>query len=190
MVDDLIHCRFSRRSHHRPLYWRHSQPAPQPPAALCISMRICQSMRPTRLPTSSWCFNSNTFGSHSSSFIRQLTSSRTYNIKALHRRPSYPSSSWFLILNKHHHHQHINTAKIASSLFAPFRNLTRSFWSSTPTTTPAAMSAAKQKAQQIIDENPVVVFSKSYCPYCRATKSLLNEKHAKYFLLELDEVGM
>lgn len=51
------------------------------------------------------------------------------------------------------------------------------------------MSAAKVKAQQIIDENAVVVFSKSYCPYCRATKSLLNEKHAKYFLMELDQVG-
>ncbi|EHY52495.1 Glutaredoxin [Exophiala dermatitidis] len=50
------------------------------------------------------------------------------------------------------------------------------------------MSAAKQKAQQIIEQNPAVVFSKSYCPYCRATKSLLNEKHAKYYLLELDEV--
>ncbi|EXJ81237.1 glutaredoxin 3 [Capronia epimyces CBS 606.96] len=50
------------------------------------------------------------------------------------------------------------------------------------------MSAAKQKAQQIIAQNPVVVFSKSYCPYCRATKSLLSEKHAKYYLLELDEV--
>jgi len=52
------------------------------------------------------------------------------------------------------------------------------------------MSAAKQKAQKIIDENSVVVFSKSYCPYCRASKSLLNEKHAKFFLLELDEIGM
>ncbi|RMZ77363.1 hypothetical protein DV737_g4421, partial [Chaetothyriales sp. CBS 132003] len=51
------------------------------------------------------------------------------------------------------------------------------------------MSAAKQKAQKIIDENAVVVFSKSYCPYCRATKALLNEKHAKYYLLELDEVA-
>ena len=51
------------------------------------------------------------------------------------------------------------------------------------------MSAAKQKAQKIIDDNSVVVFSKSYCPYCRASKSLLNEKHAKYFLMELDEVG-
>jgi len=50
------------------------------------------------------------------------------------------------------------------------------------------MSAAKTKAQKIIDDNSVVVFSKSYCPYCRASKALLNEKHAKYFLLELDEV--
>lgn len=52
------------------------------------------------------------------------------------------------------------------------------------------MSSAKAKAQQIIDANPVVVFSKSYCPYCRATKTLLNEKLGsdKYFLMELDQV--
>lgn len=51
------------------------------------------------------------------------------------------------------------------------------------------MSAAKTKAQQIIDENAVVVFSKSYCPYCRASKALLNDLHANYFLMELDQVG-
>ena len=51
------------------------------------------------------------------------------------------------------------------------------------------MSAAKTKAQKIIDENGVVVFSKSYCPYCRATKSLLSDKHAKFYTLELDQVG-
>jgi glutaredoxin 3 len=51
------------------------------------------------------------------------------------------------------------------------------------------MSAAKTKAQKIIDENNVVVFSKSYCPYCKASKALLNEKGAKYFLMELDQVG-
>ena len=53
------------------------------------------------------------------------------------------------------------------------------------------MSAAKTKAQKIIDSNNVVVFSKSYCPYCRASKSLLNEKlgsQDQYFLMELDEV--
>lgn len=71
-------------------------------------------------------------------------------------------------------------------IFNPVKNfLSRSF-----STSPAAMSAAKTKAQSIIDENNVVVFSKSYCPYCRATKSLLDEKHAKYYKIELDQVGM
>jgi len=50
------------------------------------------------------------------------------------------------------------------------------------------MSAAKVKAQKIIEENGVAVFSKSYCPYCRATKSLLDEAGAKYFSIELDQV--
>jgi len=50
------------------------------------------------------------------------------------------------------------------------------------------MSAAKVKAQSIIDENPVVVFSKSYCPYCKASKALLSEKGAKFYVLELDQI--
>lgn len=36
---------------------------------------------------------------------------------------------------------------------------------------------------------PAAVFSKSYCPYCRATKSTLSELGAKFFVLELDQVG-
>lgn len=52
------------------------------------------------------------------------------------------------------------------------------------------MSAAKTKAQGIIDDNAVAVFSKSYCPYCKATKSLLSEMGAKYYAIELDQVGM
>ncbi|KAL4965169.1 glutaredoxin [Aspergillus stella-maris] len=50
------------------------------------------------------------------------------------------------------------------------------------------MSAAKTKAQKIIDENGVVVFSKSYCPYCKSSKSLLSELGAKYYALELDNI--
>ncbi|KAL1392472.1 putative glutaredoxin Grx1 [Phyllosticta capitalensis] len=50
------------------------------------------------------------------------------------------------------------------------------------------MSAAKTKAQTIIDENAVAVFSKSYCPYCRATKSTLSELCAKFYAIELDQV--
>ncbi|KAH8692759.1 putative glutaredoxin Grx1 [Talaromyces proteolyticus] len=50
------------------------------------------------------------------------------------------------------------------------------------------MSAAKVKAQEIIADNNVVVFSKSYCPYCKATKSLLTEFGAPYYVLELDQI--
>ncbi|MCJ1440025.1 MAG: hypothetical protein MMC23_000507 [Stictis urceolatum] len=50
------------------------------------------------------------------------------------------------------------------------------------------MSAAKTKAQGIIDDNAVAVFSKSYCPYCRATKSLLSDMGVKPYIIELDQV--
>ncbi|KAI1097375.1 putative glutaredoxin [Jackrogersella minutella] len=50
------------------------------------------------------------------------------------------------------------------------------------------MADAKTKAQGIIDENAVAVFSKSYCPYCSASKRLLDSLGAKYKLVELDEV--
>jgi len=50
------------------------------------------------------------------------------------------------------------------------------------------MSAAKTKAQNIIEENGVAVFSKSYCPYCKATKTLLSDLGAKYYTIELDQV--
>ncbi|GKZ24910.1 hypothetical protein AbraIFM66951_000688 [Aspergillus brasiliensis] len=49
-------------------------------------------------------------------------------------------------------------------------------------------AAAKTKAQTLINENGVVVFSKSYCPYCTASKNLLNELGAKYTTLELDQL--
>ncbi|KAJ8065339.1 hypothetical protein OCU04_006027 [Sclerotinia nivalis] len=50
------------------------------------------------------------------------------------------------------------------------------------------MSAAQTKAESIIAENAVVVFSKSYCQYCNATKKLLNDLKANYFSIELDQV--
>ncbi|KAL8915335.1 MAG: hypothetical protein Q9171_000205 [Xanthocarpia ochracea] len=50
------------------------------------------------------------------------------------------------------------------------------------------MSAAKTKAQNIIDENAVAVFSKSYCPYCTASKTLLSDLGAKFYVIEMDQV--
>ena len=51
------------------------------------------------------------------------------------------------------------------------------------------MATTKTKVQSIIDENAVAVFSKSYCPYCRAAKQLLSDSGAKFFAVELDQVG-
>ncbi|KAI2643713.1 putative glutaredoxin [Xylaria nigripes] len=52
-----------------------------------------------------------------------------------------------------------------------------------------AMSAAKTKTLSIIQENAVALFSKSYCPYCTASKNLLDSMSAKYFVIELDQVS-
>lgn len=49
------------------------------------------------------------------------------------------------------------------------------------------MEAAKTKAQSLIDENAVMVFSKSYCPYCRASKKTLQNAGAQFKVYELNE---
>ncbi|KAJ5666701.1 Glutaredoxin [Penicillium macrosclerotiorum] len=54
--------------------------------------------------------------------------------------------------------------------------------------TPEDISAAKIKAQALINDNGVVVFSKNYCPYCAATKRSLNKLGTQYTLIELNEV--
>ncbi|KAJ5983889.1 hypothetical protein N7481_005988 [Penicillium waksmanii] len=54
--------------------------------------------------------------------------------------------------------------------------------------TPEELAAAKTKVQALINENGVVVFSKSYCPYCASTKRTLTKLGAKYVLLELNEI--
>ncbi|XP_044722235.1 glutaredoxin domain-containing protein [Hirsutella rhossiliensis] len=49
------------------------------------------------------------------------------------------------------------------------------------------MAAAKEKVQRLIDDNAVIVFSKSYCPYCAATKKTLDGLNAAYTVVELDK---
>ncbi|KAL2135328.1 hypothetical protein VTI74DRAFT_8981 [Chaetomium olivicolor] len=51
----------------------------------------------------------------------------------------------------------------------------------------ATMEAAQKKAQQLIDDNAVMVFSKSYCPYCHNTKRILDGLNAKYKAIELNQ---
>ncbi len=56
------------------------------------------------------------------------------------------------------------------------------------------MVSAKETAEAYISNNPVMVFSKTWCPYCRATKELLEEKQKeigfKYQVLELNAMGI
>ena len=40
-----------------------------------------------------------------------------------------------------------------------------------------------------IQSNHVMIFSKSYCPYCRAAKALLTAKQVYYDSIELDQVA-
>ncbi|KAL2500067.1 Glutaredoxin-C2 [Abeliophyllum distichum] len=45
---------------------------------------------------------------------------------------------------------------------------------------------ALPKAKEIISTNPVIVFSKSYCPFCDSVKKLLTEIGASFKAIELD----
>jgi len=40
-----------------------------------------------------------------------------------------------------------------------------------------------------INENPVVVYSKTWCPYCQQAKGLFEDLGVKPFVVELDELG-
>jgi glutaredoxin 3 len=46
---------------------------------------------------------------------------------------------------------------------------------------------ALKKANTIIQQNPLVVFSKSYCPYCRKVKELLKSLGANAKVIEVDQ---
>lgn len=48
--------------------------------------------------------------------------------------------------------------------------------------------AVKAEVQQAIDDNKVVVFSWSFCPFCVRAKELLDEVGAVYTAIELDQM--
>ncbi|CAL1358078.1 unnamed protein product [Linum trigynum] len=45
---------------------------------------------------------------------------------------------------------------------------------------------AMTKAKDLISSSPVVIFSKTYCPYCTSVKKLLSDLRAAYKAVELD----
>ncbi|KAH8946990.1 hypothetical protein BDL97_11G016100 [Sphagnum fallax] len=46
--------------------------------------------------------------------------------------------------------------------------------------------AVVAKVQQLIQENPLIVFSKTYCPYCARVKQLLKSLGATGKIIELN----
>ncbi|KAK0596394.1 hypothetical protein LWI29_015299 [Acer saccharum] len=46
---------------------------------------------------------------------------------------------------------------------------------------------ALNKAKEIVSSFPVVIFSKTYCGYCRKAKELLTQLGASFKVIELDE---
>ena len=53
------------------------------------------------------------------------------------------------------------------------------------------MPSAAEHIQELIHQYPVVVFSKSTCPYCRTAKKLLSKYNLEdnYYVLELNELS-
>lgn len=49
------------------------------------------------------------------------------------------------------------------------------------------MNVVQNIVDSAIDSNKVVMFSKSYCPYCHAAKALLKSKGIPVQVLELDQ---
>merc|ERR1712149_31016 len=78
-----------------------------------------------------------------------------------------------------------NTAKLILNLQSFMNSLFRLFTTSSRTMAAEAMP----KVQSLIDESPVVVFSKSYCPYCKSTKSTLQKTGIDFKVIELDQIS-
>ncbi|KAL7931318.1 glutaredoxin [Trichoderma chlorosporum] len=68
-------------------------------------------------------------------------------------------------------------------------NFFRSFFTSAVKLSPEVRMANVKEVQRIIDTNNVVVFSKTWCPYCKAAKQTLNDLKAQYEVVELDNRG-
>lgn len=50
-------------------------------------------------------------------------------------------------------------------------------------------AAVRSKIDNLVEENPVLMFSFTTWPYCIKAKAILDEKGAKYMVLELDEIS-
>ncbi|KAJ2850348.1 Glutaredoxin [Coemansia brasiliensis] len=59
-------------------------------------------------------------------------------------------------------------------------------FSSQSSTMPATSKAATELVKQLIAKNRVMVFAKSYCPYCHRAEAALKERNIKFEAMDLD----
>ncbi|KAJ2158125.1 hypothetical protein GGF46_003997 [Coemansia sp. RSA 552] len=52
---------------------------------------------------------------------------------------------------------------------------------------PAAPKAATELAKRLIAANPVMIFAKSHCSYCKQAKSKLEQHKIAYYAIDLDK---
>ncbi|CAO3568346.1 unnamed protein product [Mortierella alpina] len=75
-----------------------------------------------------------------------------------------------------------------SSFFLTYKTALKSFrhGQSSSTLTPEMSAKIKTRVNDIIANNKVVVFSKTYCPYCTKAKNALAKHYAGAHIVELD----
>ncbi|KAL1924768.1 uncharacterized protein VTP21DRAFT_4422 [Calcarisporiella thermophila] len=49
------------------------------------------------------------------------------------------------------------------------------------------MAAVREVVRKLIADNTVMIFSKSYCPFCMRAKSIFDDMRVRYNSMELDE---
>ncbi|KAI9469165.1 Glutaredoxin [Coemansia sp. RSA 990] len=59
-------------------------------------------------------------------------------------------------------------------------------FSSQTSAMPAASKAATELVKQLVAKNRVMVFAKSYCPYCHRAEAALKERNIKFEAMDLD----
>ncbi|ODM92618.1 Thioredoxin reductase 3 [Orchesella cincta] len=121
-----------------------------------------------------------TLSSGLSSYSRTTTlpyNSRKFSLARLHQfGRSYPLSQWIL------------WSKVITPVGSRDLELRRQFLSSMPPSGGGGSGAGalKAKIDGLISENSVIVFSKTFCPFCTKVKNLLTDLGVQFKVIELD----
>ncbi|KAJ0647428.1 putative glutaredoxin, Thioredoxin-like superfamily [Helianthus annuus] len=105
--------------------------------------------------------------------------SRTFSSVSLSHIPNSPSLP-FISTNLFHHKTSSRTASLTIRKHGALKvhSMTASF-----------DSRLEDTVKKTVADNPVVVYSKTWCPYSSEVKSLFNQIGVQPLVVELDEIG-